>query len=89
MSCSIINDLVIHPSKDTGEGQNRELLGDILALLGGSFYALSNILQEYFLRDTRDTFHYLGWLGLFGTSITLIEAYCFTSDFSSLASSIK
>jgi hypothetical protein len=48
-----------------------------MSLLGAFLYALSNILQEHFLKNKRDIFHYLGFLGLFGFIITIIEAAIF------------
>ena len=48
-----------------------------MALSSAFLYALSNILQEHFLKDRRDINHYLGWLGVFGSVITAIEAYIF------------
>ena len=46
-------------------------------VLGGSFlYALSNILQEYLIHKGEDVYNYIGFLGLFGTIISIIEAMC-------------
>ena len=53
------------------------LLGDLLALLGGFCYALENVLQEYFIKKSADVFNILGFLGLYGMLITLVEAYLF------------
>ena len=45
-----------------------------MALSGAFLYALSNILQEHFLKSTQDVHHYLGFLGLFGSLIAFIES---------------
>ena len=51
------------------------MIGDVMALAGAFLYALSNILQEHFLKSREDVHHYLGFLGLFGTIITFLECY--------------
>ena len=53
------------------------ITGDVMALFDAFLYGLSNILQEHFLKTKRDVNHYLGFLGLFGCAITLIEALFF------------
>ncbi|KAJ0021935.1 hypothetical protein NQD34_009425, partial [Periophthalmus magnuspinnatus] len=48
------------------------LLGDGLVLLSASFYAVSNVCQEYTVKNlTREEF--LGMVGLFGTIISTIQ----------------
>ena len=43
--------------------------------LGGAFlYALENVLQELFIKKKADVFNFLGFIGIFGVLITLIEA---------------
>jgi len=61
-----------------------------MALAGAFLYASSNILQEHFLKNTGDVFQYLGFLGLFGLIISLIEAVIFgeLSGFIGLVKSI-
>ena len=80
MSVSVTNDLVVK-QHDEGADSKRtfadQLLGDAMALGGSFLYALGNILQEKFLKQQRDVLHYLGFLGLFGFVITLIESACF------------
>lgn len=84
MSCSLINDVVIKENEtDNSKSKGKLILGDMMALAGAFLYAFSNILQERYLKSNRDIFHYLGFLGLFGTIITLLEAYIF-NEFSQL-----
>ena len=88
MAVSLYNDLILNKSKsDSDEGQN-SIVGDFMALSGAFLYALSNILQEHFLKKQRDIFHYLGFLGLFGTIITIIEAIIL-SEFDALEDAIN
>jgi len=47
-----------------------------MALVGAFFYALDNVLQEHLLKKREDIFNFLGFIGLFGVIITLIEAVC-------------
>ena len=78
MTFSICNDVFV--KDQTAEQEpvpNSSILGDVMALSGAFLYALSNILQEHFLKTTRDVHHYLGFLGLFGVVITLVEATIF------------
>ena len=79
MSFSISNDLFIKKKDENSDenGKDRSILGDLMAISGAFLYALSNILQEHFLKTTRDVHHYLGFLGLFGVIITLLEAWIF------------
>lgn len=78
MIFSICNDVFIKKvTSENEEDSKRTIIGDLMALSGGFMYALSNILQEHFLKSTRDVHHYLGFLGLFGLIITLIEALLF------------
>lgn len=43
-------------------------------MIGLSKLNRSNILQEYLLKSGADVFNYLGFLGLFGTILTLFES---------------
>ncbi|XP_033833278.1 solute carrier family 35 member F2-like [Periophthalmus magnuspinnatus] len=57
--------------RDQGSTANI-LLGDGLVLLSASFYAVSNVCQEYTVKNlTREEF--LGMVGLFGTIISTIQ----------------
>ena len=53
------------------------ILGDVMSLFGAFFYAIGNVLQEKFLKNQRDIYHYLGWLGVFGLIIASIEGYLY------------
>lgn len=89
--CSLYNDLYYKNLGKEGTDQTvprSELIGDLLTLLGSCFYALSNILQEKFLKKQRDIYHYLGFLGLFGFFITIIEATLF-DDFTKMKVAMK
>ena len=41
----------------------------------------SNILQEYLIKSGADVFNYLGFLGLFGTLITLLESFLWFREY--------
>ena len=77
ITCSVSNDAFVKKNKDTGKSTSSMLLGDLMAIGGAFCYALSNILQEHFLKTTRDVHHYLGFLGLFGFLISMMEAFFF------------
>lgn len=90
MACSICNDLYVKKVDNGGQDYqiSSMIIGDIMSLCGAFLYALSNILQEHFLKSQRDVNHYLGFLGLFGCLITLIEALFF-GDYKTLINFIK
>jgi len=91
MSMSICNDLFVKKQVTAADGSTKnQLIGDIMALGGAFLYASSNILQEHFLKSTGDVFHYLGFLGLFGLIISLVEAIIFAqlSEFMGLIQSL-
>ena len=81
LTTSFSNDIFFkfRQSEESGDEArvSRQVLGDALTLGGAFLYALSNILQEHYLTTQRDVFHYLGFLGLFGTLITLLESILF------------
>ncbi|XP_063954526.1 solute carrier family 35 member F2-like [Lytechinus pictus] len=54
-----------------GTAQNK-LLGDIFCLLGASLYGVSNVAQEYVVRQYTRT-EFLGMVGLFGTFVSGIQ----------------
>lgn len=71
VSIGFVNDYI----NDKGSGQGKEpLWGDLLALMGGFFYALENVLMEHFVRKKADVFNFLGFIGLYGMILTFIEA---------------
>lgn len=45
-----------------------------MALIGAFLYASENVLQEYLIKKKEDVFNFLGFIGLFGALITLVEA---------------
>ena len=73
ISLGFINDFLFAERQDTPDEAPRPLLGDALALCGAFLYALENILQELFIKKTEDVFNFLGFLGIFGMIVTLIE----------------
>lgn len=52
----------------------KRMLGDILAILGGVFVGLSDVLIEMFVKDFVSVHEYLGCVGLFGTAIATVQA---------------
>jgi solute carrier family 35 protein F1/2 len=81
LCCSISNDVFVK-IQDTDQSDSplpfsKVITGDVMTLVGACFYGISNILQEHFLKTKQDVNHYLGFLGLFGCGITIIEAYFF------------
>eukprot|EP00057_Strongylocentrotus_purpuratus_P016937 XP_011671411.1 PREDICTED: LOW QUALITY PROTEIN: solute carrier family 35 member F2-like [Strongylocentrotus purpuratus] len=51
---------------------SNKLLGDIFCLLGASLYGVSNVAQEYVVRQYTRT-EFLGMVGLFGTFVSGIQ----------------
>jgi len=47
-------------------------LGDVLVLLGAAFYAVSNVGQEYVVKQF-DVIEFLGMVGVFGALITVVQ----------------
>ncbi|VDM50255.1 unnamed protein product [Toxocara canis] len=56
-------------------GSNR-VLGDMLCLLGSLLYAIGNVGEEFFIKQTNRT-EYLGMIGLFGSIISGIQLATF------------
>jgi solute carrier family 35 protein F1/2 len=48
------------------------VLGDIYCILGATFYAFSNVTEEYFVRK-RPLYEVVGQMGLFGSIISAIQ----------------
>jgi hypothetical protein len=46
-----------------------------MALCGAFLYALENVIQEHLIKRKGDVFNFLGFIGLFGTITTVIEAW--------------
>ena len=51
---------------------SNKLMGDIFCLLGASLYGVSNVAQEYVVRQYTRT-EFLGMVGLFGTFVSGIQ----------------
>ena len=66
ISIGFINDFLHLQGADAND---QPLLGDFMALVGAFFYALENVLKK-----PQDIFNFLGFIGLFGVLITLVEA---------------
>ena len=56
--------------------RSSQVKGDLFALLGATFYGLSNVAEEYLL-STRPLYETVSMLGLFGCLITGIQASIF------------
>lgn len=48
------------------------VIGDVLVLLGASFYAISNVSEEYIVKNLSRV-EFLGMVGLFGTIISGLQ----------------
>ncbi|NWV36807.1 S35F2 protein, partial [Grantiella picta] len=57
--------------RDEGEGSD-VVIGDLLVLLGASFYAISNVGEEYIVKSLSRV-EFLGMVGLFGTIFSGIQ----------------
>ena len=71
ISLGFVNDFLYF--QETSEA-SRPILGDFMALIGAFLYASENVLQEYLIKKKEDVFNFLGFIGLFGALITLLEA---------------
>ncbi|XP_062983802.1 solute carrier family 35 member F2 [Elgaria multicarinata webbii] len=57
--------------RQDGEGNN-VVIGDVLVLLGASLYAISNVSEEYIVKNLSRV-EFLGMVGLFGTIISSLQ----------------
>ncbi|KAL8191042.1 UNVERIFIED_CONTAM: hypothetical protein K2H54_066933 [Gekko kuhli] len=57
--------------RQEGEGSN-VVIGDVLVLLGASLYAISNVSEEYIVKNLSRV-EFLGMVGLFGTIISALQ----------------
>lgn len=48
------------------------VIGDVLVLLGASLYAISNVSEEYIVKNLSRV-EFLGMVGLFGTIISGVQ----------------
>lgn len=65
-----------HITSGTGDATPHQVKGDIFALVGATFYGLSNVFEEWFV-SKRPMYEVLGMLGLFGIIINGITAAIF------------
>ena len=72
ISCGFLNDFLIVGTGSDSDGE-RPILGDLFALSGAFLYAFENVLQELFIKKKEDVWNFLGFIGIFGVIITLIE----------------
>ncbi|XP_072036683.1 solute carrier family 35 member F2-like [Amphiura filiformis] len=81
--CLVGVPLMIWADFDAGrshsEDAKNKVLGDILCLVGASFYGVSNVAEEYAVRHYSRV-EFLGMLGLFGTFISGIQLVIFERD---------
>lgn len=60
----------------TGSATSTQVKGDLFALVGATFYGISNVFEEWFV-SKRPAYEVLGMLGLFGVVINGITAAIF------------
>lgn len=65
-----------HITSGSGDSTPTQVKGDIFALIGATFYGLSNVFEEWFV-SKRPMYEVLGMLGLFGIIINGITAAIF------------
>lgn len=65
-----------HISGSSGTGGRDQVKGDLFALLGSTFYGLTNVAEEYFV-SKRPMYEVLGQLGLYATIIMGVQAAIF------------
>mmetsp|Transcript_18456 Transcript_18456/g.27679 ORF Transcript_18456/g.27679 Transcript_18456/m.27679 type:complete len:536 (-) Transcript_18456:2056-3663(-) len=53
------------------------VIGDILAILGGIFFGLSDVVIEVLVKNFGGAHEYLGCVGLFGTFVAIVQAALF------------
>ena len=59
---------------------SNQLLGDILVLLGAFCYSVSNIFEEYIIKDDNSIYNFLQILSLFGFIISIIQGFLLEHD---------
>ena len=77
MGVSLYNDIVVKGQIEIHKSGSNPVLGDVMSLSGAFLNALCNVMLEYWLTNHSDIYHYLGFLGLFGTTISFTEAALF------------
>ena len=61
-------------SNNSSKGGVNPIVGDILCLIGATFYGISNVGQETFVK-TWNPMEYLGMVGFFGFILNSIQLY--------------
>ena len=67
--------IVISDARSHEQYGSAPFFGDLLCLLGSGLYAASNVLQEYLVKY-HDRDEYLGFIGICGSGISLIQIIC-------------
>ncbi|KAI5292297.1 hypothetical protein KEM52_006460 [Ascosphaera acerosa] len=70
------SDHITGSSSSDGVSTRNQIKGDIFALIGATFYGLTNVTEEYFV-STRPMYEVLGQLGLYGMCINGVQAGIF------------
>jgi drug/metabolite transporter (DMT)-like permease len=66
-------------TSSTTDRNDRAWLGDLLTLLGASLYAISNLVQEWYVK-TRDCNEVLMMVGLFGVVVSGVQCLILESE---------
>uniref|UniRef100_A0A7E4V2L6 EamA domain-containing protein n=1 Tax=Panagrellus redivivus TaxID=6233 RepID=A0A7E4V2L6_PANRE len=75
--CMVGLSCVIYADANGGtSGGSNPLLGDLLCVLSTFFYAISNVSQEFLIKEF-DRYEYLGFIGLFGSLISGLQFVIF------------
>ena len=76
LGCNVLSDVVPALGGASSRAALAEApipwLGDVLVLCGSTLYAVSNVAEEYFVKNGNRA-HYLGMLGLFGSVISCVQ----------------
>lgn len=65
-------------TNNSSNGGPNPIVGDILCLIGATFYGISNVGQETFVKQWEHT-EYLAMLGFFGTILNGIQLFVILS----------
>ncbi|KAJ8431614.1 hypothetical protein Cgig2_001091 [Carnegiea gigantea] len=71
--------VLLSDSGVSGGGGSNPLLGDFLVIAGTLFYALSNVGEEFFVKQ-KDLVETISMLGVFGLLFSLCEMYPFVAN---------
>lgn len=67
----VVSDVISHRNEGGGGGSNQGL-GDLLVILGACLYGVSNVGQEFIVKNYHRT-DFLGMIGLFGSLISGVQ----------------